>query len=219
MVLTKGSISALLGRNGAGKSTLLRSIAGLIAIGAGTVRIEAERVDQLSTQERIRKGIAFVAQHRECFPDLTVRENLDVAMSCLGLTKTERAKRRAEVVSLLPLLQPLARSAGQLSGGQQQILVFAMALCQQPKLLLLDEPSTGLSYASESAILTALRSFSERDGTVLLVEQKPQFCAAIADRVLFLDNGIIEAQGAPKEVLDSRAFVTRYLQFPTGVQS
>mgnify|MGYP001601834216 CR=1 FL=1 len=219
MALERGRILALLGRNGAGKSTLLRCVAGLIKPAGGSIRLAGLLLDELTPQKRIQMGISFVAQNRECFPDLTVTENIEVAMSCLGLSKAQRETRRSEVLSLLPALRSLLRQpAHRLSGGQQQLLVLAMAICQRPRVLLLDEPSLGLDQVVLTGLLNALQKYVTGGGAVLLVEQKLRVASAVADQALYLENGRIEMEGTVSGLLDDAGFLGRYLGIPTAAR-
>ena len=215
----RGETIALLGCNGAGKSTLLRCIAGIIQPDKGSIQFNGIDLNGLSVRKRIRMGISYVAQGRECFPDLTLKENTEVAMSYQRLGRSQREDRRSQVLSLLPTLKPLLHHpVDRLSGGQQQLLVLAMAMCQRPDLLLLDEPSVSLDHSILAALLDALRKYSAGGGTVLLVEQNLSVPSSLADRALYLENGKIEMEGAASELLGSAALAEKYLGFPVKGQ-
>jgi branched-chain amino acid transport system ATP-binding protein len=217
MTLVRGEIVVIVGRNGAGKSTLLRTIAGLVEPKEGSIRLAGRLLDDLTIRSRVQMGISFLAQNRECFHDLTTLENINVSMSCLGLGKPERDARRHDVLTLFSDLRPLlSQTAGRLSGGQQQLLVLAMALSQRPRVLLLDEPFLGLGEAPQAVLDGALRTYVAEGGAVLLVEQKLRVASALADRMLYLENGRIEMQGTASELLKSPVLIKRYLGVPVG---
>jgi branched-chain amino acid transport system ATP-binding protein len=213
----RGEIVAVLGRNGAGKTTLLRSIAGLIVTESGSIRLGGSPLDGVSPRKRIQLGISYVAQTRECFPDLTVRENVDVVLSCLSLDRAQRNARWHQILSTLPQLGHLSgEAARRLSGGQQQMLVVGMALAQRPKVLLLDEPSLGLGQGVLTALESCLRDYAASGGAVLLVEQSLPVAAALAARMAYLENGNIEIEGVASQIVSSPVLMERFLGVPAG---
>jgi branched-chain amino acid transport system ATP-binding protein len=185
-----GEIVALMGHNGAGKTTTLKAIAGLLPVWAGRVILNGEPVGHLQSAERVRRGLSLVPQERFVFADLAVAENLELGAFTVADPKTVSA-RRDKVLSLLPILADRRRQlAGTLSGGEQRMLSLGMALMRQPKLLLLDEPSLGLSPLLVERIMETIQEISRRDQlTVLLVEQNVRHALAIAQRVYIMRTG------------------------------
>ena len=205
--LRRGEIVTLVGANGAGKSTLLKTISGLLRPQSGSIRFEGAELADRSPAARLRLGIAHVPEGRQVFAGMTVRENL-----ALGGYAGAAPGRLEEVCALFPALAPrLADPAGNLSGGQQQMLAIARGLMSSPKLLLLDEPSLGLSpllVAEVFAIVSRLRA----DGlTILLAEQNARAALAIADRGFVVENGRIALSGPAAELLHSPEIAARYL--------
>jgi branched-chain amino acid transport system ATP-binding protein len=208
--VAKGEVVALLGRNGAGKSTTFRSVIGLTAPQSGEVRFKGEKVNGLRAFRICRKGIGFVPEDRRCFPDLTVRENLEVAA---------RREKQAEnpwtvdrVYALFPRLQERERNLGsQLSGGEQQMLTIARTLMTNPELLLLDEPSEGLAPLVVALLAEMILQVRKEGVTVLLAEQNLHFCAKVADRGYVIDKGSVKYEGAMKDLLADDEVKGKYL--------
>ena len=192
----KGSITALLGANGAGKTTLMRSIAGLLSPVAGRVAVGGTDVTGLLANERVERGIALVPEGRLVFPGLTVAENLRLG----GITRRGRRglpERLAEMYALFPRLAERSRqAAGTLSGGEQQMLAMARGLMSQPELLLLDEPTLGLSPAMCLTIYRVVVDLAARGFTVLMAEQNVPQALAIAAVGHVMENGRIVLSGA-----------------------
>ena len=189
----RGEVVVLLGRNGVGKSTLLRTLMGLHPVLGGTVRLGGQPLDGLSPNRRALAGMGYVPQGREIFPRLTVEENLRVGFATGRLRQIE-----AEIYELFPVLAEMRRRrAGDLSGGQQQQLAIARALCTQPSVLLLDEPTEGIQPSVIKDIGRVIRRLArERQLCVLLVEQYYDFAAELADAYLVMERGEIVARGA-----------------------
>ncbi|GAB7388385.1 urea ABC transporter ATP-binding subunit UrtE [Bacillaceae bacterium] len=189
-----GEVAAILGRNGVGKTTLLKTIAGLLKPAAGRIIFAGEEITRARPEQRARKGIAYVPQGREIFPQLTVEENL-----LLGLEALPRRERTIpqEIYEMFPVLQTiLTRRGGDLSGGQQQQLAIARALVSRPKLLLLDEPTEGIQPNIVAEIERVIHSLKEqREMAILLVEQSLDFALSAADSYYVLDKGMIVAAG------------------------
>ena len=189
----RGEVVVLLGRNGVGKSTLLRTLMGLHPVLGGTVRLGGQPLDGLSPNRRALAGMGYVPQGREIFPRLTVEENLRVGFATGRLRQIE-----AEIYELFPVLAEMRRRrGGDLSGGQQQQLAIARALCTQPSVLLLDEPTEGIQPSVIKDIGRVIRRLArERQLCVRLVEQYSDFAAELADAYLVMERGEIVARGA-----------------------
>ena len=199
--LADGGMFSVLGRNGAGKSTLLRSIIGLNAPRSGEIRFDGADITRLKSHERARLGIGYVPQGREIIPDLTVLENLQLAL--IGIGRKDDGLPRF-VFEYFPALKSLTeRKGGVLSGGQQQQLAIARALVQEPKVLLLDEPTEGLQPSVVEEIDNIIkRIHSERNCAILLVEQNLQFVRDITQKFAILETGHIVAAGDIGELTD-----------------
>jgi urea transport system ATP-binding protein len=187
-----GSCTCLMGRNGVGKTTLLKSVMGLLPIRSGKITFMGEDIAPKRAETRARKGIGYVPQGRDVFPQLTVMENLTLAAIAAGDGKVPD-----QVFELFPVLKKMARRrGGDLSGGQQQQLAIGRALSIRPKLLILDEPTEGIQpniVAEIAAILTRLNR--ETGLTLLLVEQKLPFARKVATRFTIMDRGRAVADG------------------------
>jgi urea transport system ATP-binding protein len=185
---------AVLGRNGAGKTTLLRSITGINPPKFGSVRLDGTEITHLKSHQRTRLGVSYVPQGREIISDITVAENIYVAL----LGKGRKREMPAFVFDYFPALRPLVdQKGGTLSGGQQQQLAIARALVQEPKLLLMDEPTEGLQPSVVEEIDTIIKRIpSERNCAVLLVEQNLDFVRDITQKFAILETGRIVANGA-----------------------
>jgi urea transport system ATP-binding protein len=189
-----GELYAVLGRNGAGKTTLLRSITGVNPPRQGSIRLDGIDITRLKSHERARLGISYVPQGREIIPDITVAENIRLAL--LGKSR-KPDKIPGYVFEYFPALKPLVdQKGGTLSGGQQQQLAIARALVQEPKLLLMDEPTEGLQPSVVEEIDVIIKRVpAERNCAVLLVEQNLDFVRDITQKFAILDTGRIVAHG------------------------
>jgi branched-chain amino acid transport system ATP-binding protein len=204
-----GECVGILGHNGMGKSTLLKTIIGLLAATAGRISFAGQAIERLPTHRRARLGIGYVPQGRLIFPGLTVAENLRFA----ALAKRGRpGGADRDVLQDFPeLVRLLDRSAGALSGGEQQLLAIARALCGRPKLLLLDEPTEGIQPSIVEAIGARIAELRSRRGlTVLLVEQNLDFIRRLADRVLLIHRGRIVRE-LPPAALQEAALVDEFI--------
>lgn len=188
------SLVCLMGRNGVGKTTTLRSIVGLQRMTTGSVSLNGEEITHAAPENRARFGLAFVPQGRDIFPNLTVRENLEIGRIAMKRRGRESVDR---VFSLFPVLKEmLGRKGGVLSGGQQQQLAIGRALLTEPKLLILDEPTEGIQPSIIDQIGDALRMLKEEGAmSILLVEQYLDFCQSLADHFFLMDRGAIAASG------------------------
>jgi urea transport system ATP-binding protein len=207
--IADGELVAVLGRNGAGKTTLLRSITGETPPLSGTIYLDGVDITHLKPHLRARLGISYVPQGRQIIPDLTVEENIQVAL----LGKHMKAGKIPNLVfDYFPALKALVkRKGGHLSGGQQQQLAIARALVQEPKLLLLDEPTEGLQPSVVEEIDALLKLIpKQRNCTILVVEQNLDFVRDITERFAILDTGRLVAEGEVRGLSDE--FVRQHLQ-------
>jgi branched-chain amino acid transport system ATP-binding protein len=215
LLLERGEIVTLLGANGAGKSTLAKSVSGLLRIQAGTVLFEGEAIEALSPAERLRRGIAHVPEGRQIFAGMTVAENLEVG--AYSASRSDYAGRLQFVWTLFPLLRERMKDvAGNLSGGQQQMLSIARALMSGPKVLLLDEPSLGLAPLLVSEIFRLIVALRAQGITILLAEQNARQALSIADRGYVFENGRITLEGPAPDLMDSPDIAERYLGMGGG---
>ncbi|MFI5366999.1 MAG: urea ABC transporter ATP-binding subunit UrtE [Candidatus Binatia bacterium] len=193
LAVPSGGAVCLMGRNGVGKTTLLKSIMGLLRPRGGRITFDGASLNAVPTDERARRGIGYVPQGREIFPDLSVLENLRIGLIARGQSQ---AAVPEEIFTLFPVLREmLHRKGGNLSGGQQQQLAIARALVTKPKLLLLDEPTEGIQ---PSVILEIENVINQVKGSVsiLLVEQHLEFARGLADSYYIMEKGTIVASGA-----------------------
>jgi len=183
-----------MGRNGVGKTTTLKSIVGLARLDSGTISLQADRIEGLKPDERARKGIGYVPQGRDIFPNLTVWENLKISLVIHGSKSEDQLDR---VLELFPVLKEmLGRRGGVLSGGQQQQLAIARALLTDPKVLILDEPTEGIQPNIIDQIgETLLKIKKEGRLSILLVEQYLDFCLGVGDSFYIMDRGAVAAEG------------------------
>jgi urea transport system ATP-binding protein len=186
-------VAAVMGHNGAGKTTLLRAVVGLLKPTTGRVMLDGEDITRLRPNERVKRGLAYVPQGQQCFPQLTTEENLRL------VADTQRSGRKlvADVLDLFPALNGLmSRRAGLLSGGQRQQLAIARALVTQPRVLILDEPTEGIQPSVVADIEATILSLTTRGGlSVLLVEQHIGFALAAASRYYVLHAGHVTSSG------------------------
>jgi branched-chain amino acid transport system ATP-binding protein len=206
--LAAGEILGLLGRNGAGKTTTLKAIMGLVKSRSGGIQLEGQELTRLAPHEIPRLGIAYVPQGRRLFPLLTVEENLRMGI----LVRDQGPETIDWVLNLFPALKELLRQrAGTMSGGQQQMLAMARALCLGPKLLLLDEPSEGLMPSLVEKLLNTIVELKAHGVTVLLVEQNIEAALRVADRIAFLENGSARGEATPDELAVNPQPLLRYV--------
>jgi branched-chain amino acid transport system ATP-binding protein len=184
--VTAGEVLCMLGRNGAGKTTSLKAIMGLIRPRSGSIRLDGVELTSLPAHEIPKQGIAYVPQGRRLFAELTVAENLEIGL----MTRGRGQPTLERTLALFPILRErLSQRSGTLSGGEQQMLAIARALCVEPKVLLLDEPTEGLMPAMIAAIRDCVRQLREQRVAIVLVEQRVDAVLPVADRVAFIENG------------------------------
>ncbi|MGH3939419.1 MAG: urea ABC transporter ATP-binding subunit UrtE [Pseudonocardiaceae bacterium] len=189
----RDGVAAVMGHNGAGKTTLLRAAVGLLSVRSGRILLDGEDITRLRPNERVKRGLGYVPQGQQCFPQLTTEENLQLVAD----TRRDGKKLIAEALDLFPALRELmSRRAGLLSGGQRQQLAIARALITQPRVLILDEPTEGLQPSVVSEIEETILLLTSRGGlSVLLVEQHVGFALAAASRYYVFEAGHITSSG------------------------
>jgi len=193
-----GEIVAILGPNGAGKSTLLKAIAGQLRLREGQIRLDGENLAGLKPREIARRGVAYVPQEGNVFPSMTVRENLEVGGF---LAPRELSGRIDALFARFPILAEKRREAARaLSGGQRQILAMAIALMVAPRVLLLDEPSAGLSPVAAAELFATIRTIRDQGVAVVLVEQNALEALDLADRAYILAAGLNHTEGRAQDL-------------------
>lgn len=186
LTVSPGEILCLLGRNGAGKTTTMQAIMGLLPLMSGAVRLEGEEISKLAAHKIAGRGIGYIPQGRRLFGELTVAQNLEIGLRA-GRSGPEVLE---DALELFPRLRErLTRRAQTLSGGEQQMLATARALCLRPRILLLDEPTEGLQPSMIAAIRDVTTVMRDRGVGILLVEQRVDAVLSVADRVAFIENG------------------------------
>jgi branched-chain amino acid transport system ATP-binding protein len=207
--VSDGQIVALLGANGAGKSTTLRAISGLLRTSAGSIAIDGDRLDRLTPEEIVRRGVVQVPEGRRIFAGLSVHENLRMGAYCRDGSLVDDLAR---VYSYFPILDRRSKQAGgSLSGGEQQMLAIARALMARPRILLLDEPSLGLAPKLVAEIFKIIRTINADGVTVLLVEQNAYQALSIAHYSYVLRVGRVVLEGTAEELKDRNDVVRSYL--------
>lgn len=205
----RGELIGIIGPNGAGKSTLLKALFGLVNIREGAVRLEGEDVTGLSTNQLVSKGVGFVPQTNNVFQSLTIEENLQMG---LFLRPKEFSTRIAEMWDLFPMLADRRKQrAGSLSGGERQSVAMARALMMDPKVLLLDEPSAGLSPVRQDETFIRTRQINKTGVTIIMVEQNARRCLQICDRAYVLDQGRNAYEGPGRELANDPKVIELYL--------
>ena len=203
-----GEILCLLGRNGAGKTTILKTIMGLVRAQKGNIRLEGKDLHLLPAYEVPRRGIGYIPQGRRLFTEMTVAENLQIGL----MTRNQGPEVLEEVLDMFPRLRErLDQRAETLSGGEQQMLATARALCLKPKLLLLDEPTEGLQPSMISLIRNAVLALKQQSVAIILVEQRVEAVLEIADRVVFVENGRSALETKPEALQTDKELLHRYI--------
>ena len=206
-----GEVVGVIGPNGAGKSTLLLGVMGVVTPRRGSITLNGRSLAGVSTDQRVRDGIGLVPEGRHIFADLTVEENLRLGL--VGRAAREGLSEDLEwIYSLFPVVQESrSRAAGLLSGGQQQQLAIARALMGRPRLLLLDEPSLGLSPMMIETVWGALAQIRAHGVTAVIVEQRAQITVEFASRTYVLTNGRIVAELTPADAQNTERLIAAYL--------
>jgi branched-chain amino acid transport system ATP-binding protein len=209
LVLEEGELIGIIGPNGAGKSTLLKSMFGLVPVRQGSIRLRDEDITQAKAHLLVRLGVGYVPQNNNVFPSLTVQENLEMG---LYQQPKEFKDRFAEVCELFPLLGKRRKQrAGSLSGGERQMVAMGRALMMRPSVLLLDEPSAGLSPAFQDEVFIRCRQINETGVSIIMVEQNARRCLQICHRGFVLDQGRNAYSGTGDELLNDPKVIELYL--------
>ena len=209
--VTSGQIVALIGSNGTGKSTLLMTLSGIVRAWSGSITFEGQELLKLSPDVIVRRGLVQAPEGRRVFQHLTVSENLDLGAYSRS-DHTQIKTDKAEMLELFPILKDrLNGLAGNLSGGEQQMLAMARALMAKPKLLLLDEPSLGLAPLLIEKVFGLIQRIKERGVTILLVEQNAYKALGIADYGYVMEGGQIELEGKGSALLHDPKIKAAYL--------
>jgi branched-chain amino acid transport system ATP-binding protein len=203
---------AIIGPNGAGKTTLMLTVSGLVRAVGGSITFDGKRIDRLPAHEIVELGICHVPQGRHLFPSMTVAENLEVGSVRARRSRQELAAKLDEIYSFFPALHPRqSEKAGRLSGGQQQMVAIGRALMANPRLLLLDEPSTGLAPLIVDELMDKISALRDGGLSILLVEQNAEMALDLVDRAFVMSRGEIRVSGAAAELRDSESVRSAYL--------
>jgi branched-chain amino acid transport system ATP-binding protein/neutral amino acid transport system ATP-binding protein len=196
-----GEIFTVIGPNGSGKSTLIKALAGLVAARIGAIRLGPKEITHLTAPSRVAEGLAYVPQEFNVFPNMTIGENIKISTEFLHRERRATEEQRERVLAMFPeVAGRLNARAGLLSGGQRQMLAFASAMMAEPKVLLLDEPSAGLSPKIVGEIFDKVKAVNATGIAVFLIEQNVKEAMRIADRVMVLVNGTIRLLTDPKDL-------------------
>lgn len=209
VTVNEGELVALVGANGAGKTTLLRTISGVQPAAEGTITYKGDRIDGIAPEQRVRRGLIQVPEGRQVFGPMSVEDNLRLGAYHRSGDVREDIE---QVYMLFPILEEKRRlPAGSLSGGQQQMLAMGRALMGKPTLLLLDEPTMGLSPLLVQQIFDVIQNLKKAGRTILLVEQNAHLALGIADRGYVLETGAVVAEGAGKDLAEDPRVKEAYL--------
>ncbi len=205
----KGELVGIIGPNGAGKSTLLKAIFGLVKVREGSITLNGDSIVGLKSNELVRKGVGFIPQNNNVFPSLTIEENLQMGIFQQPKLYNERLEF---VVSIFAELgKRLKQRAGSLSGGERQMVAMGRALMMDPAVLLLDEPSAGLSPVRQDEAFLRVSEINKAGVTCIMVEQNARRCLQIADRGYVLDQGKDAVVGSGRELLNDPQVIGLYL--------
>ncbi|MEO6625664.1 MAG: ABC transporter ATP-binding protein [Burkholderiaceae bacterium] len=217
ITVQEGEIVAILGPNGAGKSTLVKAVAGLVPVSGGRTLLFGQDITRVAAHRMVFEGLAFVPQTENVFVNLSIAENLELAAA---LIRADRDERLEPVYAMFPdLARQRTLLAGRLSGGQRQMLALARALITRPRLLVLDEPSAGLSPKLVAQVFDKLREVRSGGVTVLLVEQNVKAALALADRAAVLVEGRERIVAPSAQLLGDERIAALYLGRHTGKQA
>lgn len=205
----QGELIGIIGPNGAGKSTLLKAIFGLVKIRSGSVTLNGEEITGLKANRLVDKGVGFVPQNNNVFPSLSIEENLQMGL----YQRPDQYQERLEFVTSIfaELGKRLKQRAGSLSGGERQMVAMSRALMMDPAVLLLDEPSAGLSPVRQDEAFIRVSEINKAGVTTIMVEQNARRCLQIADRAYVLDQGKDAVNGSGRELLNDPKVIGLYL--------
>lgn len=209
MTVKEGELIGIIGPNGAGKSTFLKALFGLVTVRSGSVTLRGESIANVRADELVRRGIGFVPQNNNVFPSLSIEENLEMG----AFQHHKKFKEQFDkIVDLFPVLgERRAQRAGSLSGGERQMVAMARALMMDPAVLLLDEPSAGLSPVRQDETFVRTRDINRTGVTVIMVEQNARRCLQICDRGYVLDQGTSAYTATGQELLRDPKVIELYL--------
>ena len=209
LTLQEGELVGVIGPNGAGKSTLVKAIFGLLGVRSGTVSFRGETINGVPTHELVGRGMGYVPQRANVFPSLSVEDNLRMG---LYLNMAGWDERYRTITTMFPLIQQRRRQKAKfLSGGERQMVAFGRALMTEPSVLLLDEPSAGLSPIVQDQVFGKIKEIAGSGVSVILVEQNARHCLGIADRGYVLDQGRNAYTGTGQELLNDPKVIDLYL--------
>jgi branched-chain amino acid transport system ATP-binding protein len=209
LTLAQGELVGIIGPNGAGKSTFIKAVFGLVDVRSGVVTLDGDTITDLAAHELVSRGVGYVPQRNNVFPSLTVEENLRMG---LYLRPTQWEERYPVVVDLFPLLQEReSQKAGLLSGGERQMVAMGRALMLDPTVLLLDEPSAGLSPVNQDLVFERVRRIADSGVSIMMVEQNARRCLQIADRAYVLDQGKNAYTGTGADLMHDPKVIDLYL--------
>jgi branched-chain amino acid transport system ATP-binding protein len=206
---SQGELVGIIGPNGAGKSTLLKAIFGLVKVREGEINLNGESIANLKANQLVAKGIGFVPQNNNVFPSLTIEENLQMGLFQNPKIYSERLEFVASIFAELG--KRLKQRAGSLSGGERQMVAMSRALMMDPKVLLLDEPSAGLSPVRQDEAFIRVSEINKAGVTTIMVEQNARRCLQISDRAYVLDQGKDAVVGTGRELLNDPKVIGLYL--------
>ena len=205
----KGELIGIIGPNGAGKSTLLKAIFGLVNVRDGSISLNGEDITGLKANKLVAKGVGFVPQNNNVFPSLTIEENLQMGLYQDPSKFDERLEFVVDIFAELG--QRLMQKAGSLSGGERQMVAMGRALMMDPQVLLLDEPSAGLSPVRQDEAFIRVSDINKAGVTTIMVEQNARRCLQISDRGYVLDQGVDAVEGSGRELMDDPKVIELYL--------
>jgi branched-chain amino acid transport system ATP-binding protein len=209
LTASAGELIGIIGPNGAGKSTLLKAIFGMVNIRQGTILLNGDPITGLKANQLVAKGVGFVPQNNNVFPSLTISENLQMGV----FQEPEKFAEGVDfVITVFPdLKERLSQRAGSLSGGERQMVAMGRALMMQPTVLLLDEPSAGLSPVRQDEAFIRVSEINQTGVTTIMVEQNARRCLQICDRAYVLDQGKDAYTGAARDLLNDPKVIDLYL--------
>ncbi|MDR9362732.1 MAG: ABC transporter ATP-binding protein [Microbacteriaceae bacterium] len=205
----KGELIGIIGPNGAGKSTLLKSIFGLVNVRDGSIELNGEDITGLKANKLVAQGVGYVPQNNNVFPSLTIEENLQMGLYQDPSKFDERLEFVVDIFAELG--KRLKQKAGSLSGGERQMVAMGRALMMDPQVMLLDEPSAGLSPVKQDEAFIRVSDINKKGVTTIMVEQNARRCLQISDRGYVLDQGVDAVTGSGRELMDDPKVVELYL--------